>query len=372
MRIGLNLLYMLPGIVGGTETYAAGLIGGLAHIDEQNEYYVFVNRESAQWPLPGHPNFTRIVCPVSSAIRVKRYFYEQVRLPNLLKHYRLELVHSLGYVGPLYSPCPSIVTIPDLNFIDLAHTKSVINRLVLRFFSTQAALRANQVITISQFSKERMVRNLRLPAEKLTVTYLAPGKGASSCMIADWRELSRRYGIMKPYVVAFAGGTVHKNIQRLIQAFSAVRDQFAHSLVLIGRLPPGVDFKALTKEGLGHRVLSTGYIPDSHINGILSHADLFVLPSLYEGFGIPVLEAQQANVAVACSTAGSLPEVAGDAAVFFDPNSVDAIAQAMCLCLSNNKLRAELILLGQQNLTRFAWEKTASQTLAVYRKVLND
>jgi glycosyltransferase involved in cell wall biosynthesis len=210
-----------------------------------------------------------------------------------------------------------------------------------------------------------------LPAEKITVTHEAPGEKANFGMISDWAELAQLYRITTPYVVAFAGGTVHKNIQRLIQAFSAVSDRFSHSLVLIGRLPPRVDLKAIMKEGLGRRVLSTGYVPDSHIYPILSHADLFVSPSLYEGFGIPVLEAQQANVAVACSTAGSLPEVAGEAAVFFDPNSVDAIAQAMFRCLSNDKLRAELCLLGQQNLKRFAWEKTASQTLDIYRKVLN-
>ncbi|OGC92558.1 MAG: hypothetical protein A2W25_12580 [candidate division Zixibacteria bacterium RBG_16_53_22] len=242
---------------------------------------------------------------------------------------------------------------------------------MLRFFSTQAARRANQVITVSQFSKERIIRILRLPAEKITVTYEAPGERANFGKIWDWAELARLYRITTPYVVAFAGGTVHKNIRRLIQAFSTVSDRFAHSLVLIGRLPPGVDLKAMMKKGFGHRVISTGYVPDSHINPILSHADLFVLPSLYEGFGIPVLEAQQANVAVACSTAGSLPEVAGEAAIFFDPNSVDAIAQAMCRCLSNDMLRAELSLLGQQNLKRFAWEKTASQTLGIYRKVLN-
>ena len=106
MKIGINLLYLLPGVVGGTETYAAGLLQGLAEIDQRNEYVVFVNRESENWPLPQAANFTRVVCPVRAAGRASRYFFEQVRLPRLLAQYHIDVVHSLGYVGPLVAPCP--------------------------------------------------------------------------------------------------------------------------------------------------------------------------------------------------------------------------------------------------------------------------
>jgi glycosyltransferase involved in cell wall biosynthesis len=371
MRIGINLLYLIPGVVGGTETYAAGLLAGLARIDNENEFFIFVNQSAADWPVPENKNFIRVICPVEGPIRYRRYFFEQYRLSKLLSQYKIDLVHSLGYVCPLRSPCPSVVTIPDLNYIDIAHTIGTGKRLILKFFSTQAAKRADHVITISNFSKERFCQILKLPAEKVTVTLLSTNEKNNIDPSIKANELLSHYGIKEPYIVAFGGGAIHKNIPRLIQAFVSLKDAFPYNLVLIGHLPPNIDLPAMLNDhGLNNRLIATGYVPNSHVDLLLSHADLFVLPSLYEGFGIPLLEAQKAGVAVACSTAGSLPEVAGDSVIFFDPYSVDSIAHAIHKCLSNDNLRRELRHLGQENLKRFSWGKTALETLEVYRRVM--
>lgn len=371
MRIGINLLYLIPGVVGGTETYAAGLLSGLSQIDNKNEFFIFVNRSAADWPIPEKKNFTRIVCSVEGPIRYRRYFFEQFRFPKLLSQYKIDLVHSLGYVCPLRSPCPSVVTIPDLNYIDIAHTIGKGKRFVLKYFSTQAAKRANHVITISNFSKERFRQILKLPAEKITVTLLSSNMEENTASSINADELLRHYGIKEPYIIAFGGGSIHKNIPRLIQAFVSLKDSFAHNLVLIGHIPPNIDLPTLLNDhGLNGRLIATGYVPNSHIDLLLSQADLFVLPSLYEGFGLPLLEAQKAGVAVACSTAGSLPEVAGASVIFFDPFSADSIAQTIRKCLSDNSLRAEFRRLGQDNLKNFSWEKTAMETLSVYNNVL--
>jgi glycosyltransferase involved in cell wall biosynthesis len=368
MKIGINVLYLLPGVVGGTETYAAGLLHGLAEIDQQNEYVVFVNRESEQWPLPQATNFTRVVCPVRAAGRASRYFFEQVRLPRLLAQYRIDVVHSLGYVGPLIATCPSVVSVHDLNYITLSHIMSFVKRAALRFFSIQSARRANHVITISDFSKKEICRVLKLDPGKITVTYLGARGDNASNFPENWMELAARYRIREPYVVAVGGRTLNKNIPRMIRAFALVKDAFPHSLVLIGHIPSDVDLTTETEE-VRARVTVTGYIPEEHIQPLLSHADLFVLPSLYEGFGLPVLEAQQAAVAVACSSAGSLPEVGGDGAVYFDPTSVEQIADAIGRCLADAPLRSHLILKGQENVSRFSWCKTARETLSVYHDV---
>jgi glycosyltransferase involved in cell wall biosynthesis len=366
MKIGINLLYLLPGVVGGTETYAAGLLHGLAEIDQWNEYVVFVNRESESWPLPPAVNFTRVVCPVQAAGRASRYFFEQVRLPRLLAQHHIDVVHSLGYVGPLVAPCPSVVTIPDLNYITLKHTMSSVKRTALRFFSMQSAQRANHVITISDFSKREICRIIKLDPCIITVTHLGAMKNSASNSSGNWMELTRRYRIREPYVVAFGGRTLNKNIPHLIRAFALVKDSFPHSLVLIGHLPADMNLAIESKE-IRDRVTITGYVPEEYILPLLSHADLFVLPSLYEGFGLPMLEAQQAAVAVACSTAGSLPEVGGDGALYFDPTSVEHIADTIRLCLADATLRSQLILKGRANLSRFSWDKTARETLSVYQ-----
>jgi glycosyltransferase involved in cell wall biosynthesis len=372
MRIGINLLYMLPGKVGGTETYAAGLLKGLAEISAKDDFVVFMNRESANWPIPNLPNFSRVVCPVKAHSRLQRYLYEQIRLPRLLSKYNIDIVHSLGYVSPLFAPCSSIVTVHDLNFFALKHTMSYRKRIFLRFFSLQSIRRSNHVITISRFSKNEICKKTKLDQSRITVTHLAPQKKShSAALINDWAELKTNYGISKPYVIAIGGGTPHKNIPRLIMAFASIKDKFPHSLVLMGRLPGNVNLSAeyMGKE-LKDRIFTTGYVPEEHVLPLLGNADLFVFPSLYEGFGLPVIEAQQAGVAVICSVAGPLPEVAGDGALYFDPISVEDIAHKLQYCLRDSNLRLQLVSKGRENLCRFSWAKTALSTMQVYRRVV--
>lgn len=370
MRIGINLLYLIPDQVYGTRTYAVSLIKALAEIDHENEYFVFMNRESGDLNLTRSSNFHLVACGVRASHRPMRYAWEQLLLPQKLRSYRIDLVHSLGYVGPLRTPCATVVTVPDLNFVTLRHTLPSGKRAVLQFFSTHAACRANHVITISDFSKGEISRFMKLSRDKITVTHLGPSQEKYTDSSENGAELCRRYGLKKPYIVAFGGGTIHKNIPRLIQAFSTVKEKFPHDLVLIGKIPPNVDLtRGMSKNGNRERIKATGYLPDAHIQPILGHADLFVLPSLYEGFGLPAIEAQQAGVAVACSTAGSLPEVSGEGAVYFDPASVETMARTIERCLADDQLRSRLVLKGRENVKRFSWEKTALETLSVYRNV---
>lgn len=372
MQIGINLLYLLPGIVGGTETYAAGLLHGLAATAPEVEFIVFVNRESSRWPLPDSPRFKRVVCPISGTRRAQRYFFEQAILPIYVLREKVDLLHSLGYVGPVLSPCPTVVTIHDANYIDLARTMPLQRRVPLRFFSTMSARTANVVITDSEFSKSRISQLLHLPHDKITVVHNAPRldnfvEGKSP----NIEELLKLYRLRRPYIAAFGGGAVHKNIPRLIHAFAQISGKIEHQLVLIGHLPPDYSVDALKQTpGLQSRVVTTGYVPGDHVGQLLGHADLFVMPSLYEGFGLPVLEAQQAGTVVACSSAGSLPEVAGAGAALFDPTSVESIAETVFRCIVDSDLRAKLHQAGRENLKRFSWEKTAKETLAVYCRIL--
>jgi glycosyltransferase involved in cell wall biosynthesis len=177
-------------------------------------------------------------------------------------------------------------------------------------------------------------------------------------------KVKSSYGISGPYLIAFGGGALHKNIPRLLQAFEELKKELPHKLVLIGHLPHNVNLRVMSED-----IIATGYVPAEHVLPLLSGAELFVLPSLYEGFGLPVLEAQQAGVPVVCSTAGSLPEVAGEAAVFFNPNSIADMAEKIAALASNPALRTELRQKGLANIRRFSWEQTARETLTVYAQV---
>jgi len=371
MRIGINILFLIPGVVGGTETYAAGLLSGLAKTDNENEFFIFLNQRAAAWPIPEKENFIKIICPFDGQKRYLRYFFEQYQLPQLLRQYRIDLIHSLGYVGPLRTPCISVVTIPDVNFIDVAHTLSILKKCTLRLFSLQSAKNSSHIITISQFSKGRLCRILRIPEKKITVTLLSADINNINRLNKS-KDLSVYYRIKRPYIVAFGGGAIHKNIPRLLQAFASLKNSIPHSLVLIGHIPPNVELRTVFNDyDINERLIATGYVPRDHVGLLLSNSDLFVLPSLYEGFGIPLLEAQIAGVPIACSTAGSLPEVGGDGAFYFNPNSVESIAQAIWLCLQDAKLRSQLIIKGRENSQIFSWDKTARETIRVYHKVLH-
>lgn len=356
---------MIPGIVGGTETYAAGLLAGLAKINSGDEFIIFVNREAENWPLPEASNFTRVVCPVRAVSRARRYFYEQVRLPGLLKAHGVDLVHSLGSVAPLFPPCPSVLTVPDMVFRTCADQISLARRLPLSFFTHQAALRANSIITISNFARSQIAVEFGIPLAQITVTHLAAS--ASSDDDTSLTAVRQRYGIKQPYIIAFSSFSPHKNIPRLLQTFVRVRRdyQLPHQLVLLGHRVAGERQDPQTRD-----VIFTGFVDGASKCALLKGAAMLVFPSTYEGFGLPVLEAQQVGVPVVCSTAASLPEVAGEAAIYFDPLSVDAMAKAIGQLVRNPYLRKTLIQNGFQNAAKFSWEQAARLTLDVYRKTI--
>jgi glycosyltransferase involved in cell wall biosynthesis len=365
MRIALNLLYLIPGVVGGTETYAKALIRTLAAIDGDNEYVVFVNGLGAEMDVTPAPNFRRVVCPFNPIRRPVRYLWEQGVLPIQLKRERLDLAHSLGYVVPLAANVPQIVSVMDLNFLGHEGWGTPIGRKLHGFFVQRSVERARHVITISDFSRREIVTRLGVPENKVTVTGLAAGGRIGSAP----GYTSSRVEPDAPYILAFSGLSGHKNIARLVSAFKSISHTIPHSLMLVGHLPVNPASRSEIEENAADRVHFTGYLSDADVASLMHRAALFAFPSLYEGFGLPVLDAQQAGVPVACSTAAALPETAGKGACFFDPLSVDDIARVLRQCLTDVELRAELVRLGYENLRRFSWEKTARETLHVYSMV---
>ncbi len=373
MRIGLNLAYLLPGIVGGTETYAAGLLDGFAETGERCEFFVFVNRESREWPLPAKPNFHRIVCPISAVHRVRRYIFEQLYLPFLVRPYRLSLLHSLGYVAPLCLPIPSIVTIHDLNYQAFGAQMPARKRAALAFFVHQSASRSDRIITPSHFSKRQILDaypNIR--ADRVVVIEDAARKRPPLQMSREEMKAElERFGIRQPYLMAFGNLGPNKNIPALIQAFRQAHEQHnvRQQLVIVGRLTPD-DIAAYTAGLEAGSLILTGYLEDRTLQVLLHHAAAFIVASTYEGFGLPVLEAMAADVPVLCSNVASLPEVGGDAAVFFDPFSIDDMTAKIASVANSEALQMELRQRGREHVGRFSWRKTAMQTIEAYGEII--
>jgi len=360
VRIGLNLLYLIPGVVGGTETYGRGLLEGLAEVGSQHEFDVFLNREAACWPLPEQANFRRVVCPIGGTRRAGRYVYEQATLPRILEARGVDLLHSLGYVAPLFPGCRSVVTIPDTHFLAYGERTAIARRVILRAMVWSTAARADHVVTISEFSRQELFRRLGVSPSRVTVTHLAPGRTWT-----DGRTRRLVTGRTGGYAIAFSSSSPNKNIPRLIDAYELARSRgLAQRLVIVGHLP------ARLSKTLPDGLELTGYQDDEQLFETLTGADFLVFPSLYEGFGLPVLEAMAVGVPVLCSNRASLPEVAGKAALFFDPESIEEMAGGIVTVGGDPELRSQLRARGLENAARFSWQRAARETLAVYGRVL--
>jgi len=364
--IGLNLLYLLPGVVGGTETYAAGLMHGLSRIEAPERFVVFVNRESAAWPLPDDARFRRVVCPVGAVSRMARYRYEQFHLPARAVTDGVHLLHSLGYVAPLRLHCPSVVTVHDVHHLAHGRLRQWPRRLILGQMVRRSVRRAAAVIADSRYSRDQVARAYDLPASAIDVVWLAPNPRLHGA--AEWPAVRAGESADRgAYLLAFGGITPNKNLARLLQAYAVARQRHGVSqrLVVVGRLPPSIR----PEDTAG--VEATGYLDEAELARVLQQADALIFPSLYEGFGLPVLEAMAAGVPVICSNVTAMPEVAGDAAVYFDPRDVEDMASSIARVSRDAGLRAELAARGLVRAAGFSWERAARETLAIYRRVLS-
>jgi glycosyltransferase involved in cell wall biosynthesis len=226
------------------------------------------------------------------------------------------------------------------------------------------------VIVISRSVERDVVERLRVPAERVVVVYPGFGMRAPPTITAAV-ELRRRLGLGDDRIVlCVSAALAHKNIPRLIEAFAVLTERQPDArLVVVGH--PGRELEGLERlareAGVHHRLVMTGWISDADLEGLYRTAACCVYPSLHEGFGMPVLEAMARDVPLACSSATSLPEVAGDAAELFDPHDVSAIALAIERLLRDPDRRAELIALGRERVGLFTWEHCADQVIAVYQ-----
>jgi glycosyltransferase involved in cell wall biosynthesis len=278
----------------------------------------------------------------------------------------VDIIHSLGYVSPLRVACPAVVTIHDLNYRAFGKSMPTVRRVALDFFVRKSALRAKHVMTGSHFARQQIIDGLGLPPGKVSVAYNAVTVRKRGGGVAENNEVVRmKYNFARPYIIAFGSGSPHKNIPRLLEAFAYVRAcyRLKYQMVIVGH---AMRYAQEIPWAMRDAVRFVGYMSDADLACILRGAEMLVYPSLYEGFGLPVLEAMAAGVPVVCSNVAALPEVGGDAAVYFNPCSVQDMGEKMMRVAQDRSLRQEMRERGYENVKRFSWEATAKATMAVY------
>jgi len=354
----------------GIGTYIRNLLRHFARLDHDTEF-VLLSRPGDAEPLAAlGPNF-RPVAETAPNYSVR----EQLRVPMALRRERVELFHAPHYVLPALVPCRSVVTIHDC--IHLMFPQYLPNRLAFGYARTSievAARRATRVLTVSETSKRDILRFVDLPPDKIDVIPNAFDERFSVKPAED--EVNRvreRYQLQSSFILYVGNVKPHKNLERLIDAFHLLRKKGLDdiTLVLIGDdISKYASLRrAVHRHQLHKHVRFLGYMPEQTLAIMYRLASLFVFPSLYEGFGLPPLEAMASGTPVVTSNVSSLPEVTADAAVLVDPYDPAAIADGMARVLTNRELQESMRARGLARAGQFSWEASTRRVLEVYGQV---
>lgn len=358
-RIGVNALYLIPGEVGGTEVYLRELLAALAAIDRSNEYFVFGNRETGPELCPDQPNFHWAPLGVRAANRPARILWEQTVLPWRAGRLKLDVLLNPGYTSPLAAPCPMVTVFHDLQHTHHPENFRFLEHLALRFFLWQSAHRSRDLIAVSEATRRDLLAVYRrLPSGRVHTIH---------------HGIDPAFSQLRPaadggYLLCVSARRPNKNLERLLRALQLLRREkdFGLKLIIAGPNPgPEAQWELRLLELDLAGVEFTGWVDQQRLYKLYEGARALVYPSLFEGFGMPVVEAMAAGVPVACSSIAALREVAGDAALFFDPADEAGMAEAIVRIASDEPLRARLIEAGRLRASGFTWRKTAERTLEV-------
>lgn len=338
-------------------------------------------------PFPGHLNIHQGQIPgnsetlpenihVITASCKRRILWTNWYIPPLLRRHHIDVYHAVcNFELPVRKMCRYVVTIHDLVplfFPELVPRKHL---LFFKLFMKRAAHTADLIITDSEHSKHDIVRRLAVPEEKIRVIFL--GYDAPYQEIHNQKAIQNvltRYGIRQPYLLFVGVIEPKKNLERLVDAFIMLRQNIVEgkNLQLVIAGGKGWFYEQLYRKvqrlRLENQILFTGFVPDDDLPYLYSGAELFVFPSIYEGFGLPVIEAMSYGTPVVTSNVSSLPEIAGDAGFLVDPNSPESISQGIATVLCDDSQRERMKQAGRLQSRKFSWQRTAEQTYNVYQE----
>lgn len=355
----------------GVEEYCFQIIQHLKHSIPSDVRVVLYSHKPLSGELGQLPyNWQSLVLPWPF-----KKMWSQVRLAGYFLKYKPDVFLAPGQLIPLITPKNTVVTVHDSAFIPFGSAYTFFGRMYLRFMNRLIIRKAKQIITPSQFSKDELVRYYDIPPK--TIQVVPEGYNNNTyCFKLDAREnverILTKYSITKPFIMSVGRLEEKKNTKRVIQAFEILKKELDIQLVLVGK--PGVGYEEVKNsiEQSLHKadIKELGYVVEEDIALLLRHAEVFLFPSLYEGFGIPVLEAMASGCPTVASKGVSLEEVGSNAPLYVDPKNTEDIARAIQVFFTDKNLREQKVQTGLQQMVNFSWEKTAQATWKVLQSFL--
>jgi glycosyltransferase involved in cell wall biosynthesis len=374
MRIGIDTR-ILSWNWTGPWRYLSNLLKQLAKIDCSNEYFLFSHKNEAV-PRIVQSNMKNVLIESYLKGRTLDPIWSNLLLPVALSRNRIDIFHSPYQILPLVRFRPSIVTIHDIAFEIYPRDFSIEDRIGLKMFTRLAAQAADIVIVPSIHGKTNITQLYKIPESKVRVIYEAASEIFRPIDKKEAKErIAQKYQIKNDFILYVGFIRPRRNIPTLLKAFHRLKKQYnlSHKLVIVGDSnPENIDFSDFVKSDLQKEIIHFRRIPDEDMPLLYNAAEIFVYPSLYEGFGLPLVEAMACGTPIVASNAPPMPEMVGDAGLFVDPFDSSQMSQTIYDILADEYLRSNLREKSLKRSLFFSWKKTAEKTLSVYREVGRD
>lgn len=373
MKILINAL-LLNNRFSGVQYSTEHLLRSLASLRSGGHGITALTGAAYRGPLAGDNGLRLDKVSFDTANRPARIMFEHFRLPGYFRRNGFQLYHGTGYILPWTADMPSVLTVHDLIALDYPQYCRPENALYFRMGLPRSIKKADRIIAVSYAVKNDILRRFNIPPDRIAVVY--HGVDPTFKKVTNLFDLNRvrlKYNIPDRYILFVGNLEPKKNLRRLIDAFLHLKKEKAipHKLLIVGQdgWKNNDVWRKIRTAGRASDIVCTGYVNREDLPAIYSMASLFAFPSLYEGFGMPVLEAMACGVPVLVSNTGALPEVAGNISPLVDPMDVQAIADGIFQLLDDERLRRTNIRYGLDRVRSFTWENTAWQTLEVYNSL---
>lgn len=369
--IGINAHLLSPELGyrrAGIHQYIAQVIRHLPRLDDRTQYTIYTQDETSIGKRVG----TRVVSsswPTDQ--RLFRILWEQSAWPYLAAREKFDLLHSMAFVTPILTNIPTIVTVYDLSFIHYPEKFPLLQRLYLQTQTARSVNQAQRVITISEATRQDLCQYFDMPIEKSHVVF--PGVDSHFRPIPEETvdAFRKKNNLRRPFLLHVGTLQPRKNIPILLQALAALKKPDV-DLILAGGKGWFYDeiFSQVQELGLNNRVHFTGYVRDEELPFWYNAAKVLVFPSVYEGFGMPIIEAMACGTPVIAARSSSIPEAGGEAALYFDPHDVEMLTHQLANLFEDENLQIEMRQSGFAQARKFSWDYAGSETSRIYAQVL--